>query len=310
MRTREVRTPVAAEVAKAWEIVSAHLRPTPLDVNAMPALKLESAQPVGSFKVRGALTAMSLAPADVDIVTASAGNHGLGVAYAARLLDRRATVVVPGNASPAKVSALRGYGVELVEVGTSYDEAEEHALRLAEAGAYFLSPYNDPDVIAGQGTIGHELAAQTAGPLTVVCAVGGGGLAAGLALWASTRDDVRVVGVEAAVSTALSASVRAGGDVEVSVGDSIADGILGNLERGSVTVGIIAEHVDSLVTVTEDELHAAIRYLVAQRGVVAEGAGAAAVAALLAGKVDVTGQAVAVVSGRNIALPTLAKILA
>jgi threonine dehydratase len=260
--------------------------------------------------VRGALTALSLVPAGVDVVTASAGNHGLGVAYAARLLGRHATVVVPGNASPAKVSALRGYGVELVEVGTSYDEAEEHALRLAEQGAHFLSPYNDPDVIAGQGTIGHELATQTDGPLTVVCAVGGGGLAAGLALWASTRADVRVVGVEAAVSTALSASVRAGGDVEVEVGDSIADGILGNLERGSVTVGIIAEHVDSLVTVTEDELRTAIRYLVAQRGVVAEGAGAAAVAALLAGKVEVTGQAVAVVSGRNIALPTLAKILA
>jgi threonine dehydratase len=310
MRTREVRTPDASEVAKAWETVSAHLRPTPLDVAATPALKLESAQPVGSFKVRGALTALSLVPAGVDVVTASAGNHGLGVAYAARLLGRHATVVVPGNASPAKVSALRGYGVELVEVGTSYDEAEEHALRLAEQGAHFLSPYNDPDVIAGQGTIGHELATQTDGPLTVVCAVGGGGLAAGLALWASTRADVRVVGVEAAVSTALSASVRAGGDVEVEVGDSIADGILGNLERGSVTVGIIAEHVDSLVTVTEDELRTAIRYLVAQRGVVAEGAGAAAVAALLAGKVEVTGQAVAVVSGRNIALPTLAKILA
>jgi threonine dehydratase len=301
--TRTVRVPEMADLAKAWEVVSAHLRPTPLD----QWLKLECGQPVGTFKIRGALAAMSALPPDVEVVTASAGNHGLGVALAAQLLDRRATIVVPGNASAAKVDALRGYNVNLVEVGTSYDDAEKHALNM---DAYYLSPYNDPDVIAGQGTIGFELDTQIDGPMTVVCGIGGGGLAAGLGLWASQRPGVRVVGVEAAASTALSASIKAGGFASVTIGDTIADGMAGNVERGSVTVGLVAQHVSQLVTVTEAEIRAAIRYLAGTHGLVAEGAGAAAVAALLAGKVEVQGHPVAVVTGRNIALPTLAAVLA
>jgi threonine dehydratase len=300
---RTVRVPEMADLAKAWEAVSAHLRPTPL----VQWLKLESAQPIGSFKIRGALAAMNALPPEVEVVTASAGNHGLGVALAAHLLNRRATVVVPGNASAAKVAALRGYGINLVEVGTSYDDAENHALGM---DAYYLSPYNDPDVIAGQGTIGFELDTQVDGPMTVVCGVGGGGLASGLGLWASQRPDVRVVGVEATASTALSASIQAGGYASVTLGDTLADGMAGNIERGSVTVGLVSQYVDHLVTVTEAEIRSAIRYLAGTHGLVAEGAGAAAVAALLANKVDVRGHPVALVSGRNIALSTLAAVLA
>jgi threonine dehydratase len=181
---------------------------------------------------------------------------------------------------------------------------------LAGQRGCYLSPYNDPHVIAGQGTIGCELANQVAGPLTVVCPVGGGGLAAGLGLWASRRDDAVVVGVEAEVSVAVSAAVRAGRQVDVVVGDTIADGVSGNIEPGSVTVDVIRDHVGSLISVTEEEIRAAIRHLAASHGIVAEGAGAMAVAAVLAGKVPADRRVVALVTGRNIALATLVGILA
>ncbi|AXB44637.1 threonine ammonia-lyase [Amycolatopsis albispora] len=303
MEFRRVRTPDHDDLVTAWRTISARLAPTPVHAGGDFHLKLESFQPTGAFKIRGALNALSTLPPDVVPVTASAGNHGLGVAHAARLLGRRATVVVPGNASPAKVAALRATGIDLVEVGTSYDDAERHALGLT--GAYYLSPYNDPAVIAGQGTIGFELREQVPGPLTVVCAVGGGGLAAGLGLWASRHEDIRVIGVEAAESTAVSAAVRAGRVVDVPIGETIADGVAGGVEPGSVTIGLIATHVHELLTVTETEIRAAMRYLLTERGVVAEGAGALPVAALLAGKGKTHGTTVAVVSGRNITLPAL-----
>ncbi|UJW35579.1 pyridoxal-phosphate dependent enzyme [Saccharothrix sp. AJ9571] len=306
MGTRRVRTPDREDLNRAWRTISAGLAPTPLVAGDDGiSLKLESLQPTGAFKVRGALNALTALPEHVVPVTASAGSHGLGVAYAAKLLGRRATVVVPGNASPAKVAALRGFDVELVEVGTSYDDAERHALELAANGAHFLSPYNDPDVIAGQGTIGGELDEQVSGPMTVVCPIGGGGLASGLGLWAAGREDVRIIGVEAERSTAVSASVRAGRVVGVPIGETIADGIAGGVEPGSVTVGLVAAHVHELVTVTEAEIRAGMRYLLAGRGVAAEGAGATAVAALLAGKAESRGTTVALVTGRNITLPAL-----
>lgn len=312
---RSVHPPVLPDLERAWSTVRGCLRPTPVDFGtAGPsradfALKLESLQPTGSFKVRGALSALSALEEGTRVVTASAGNHGLGVAFAAHVLGRPATVVVPENASPAKVSALRRFGIQLSQVGTSFDDAEAYALELADQGAHYVSAYNDPHVIAGQGTIGLELDDQLEGDLTVVCGIGGGGLAAGLGLWASARPGRRIVGVEAEVSTAVSAAVGAGGQVTVDIGETLADGTAGNIEPGAVTPGLIERYVDQLVTVSEEEIRAAIRYLIRERGLIAEGSGAVAVAALLAGKVTSRGRAVAVVSGRNIALPTLASVL-
>ena len=310
--TRDVQAPTPEDLEQAWRVVRDHLAPTPLRPaeDGGPALKLESFQPTGAFKVRGALAALARLDPDVPVVTASAGNHALGVAWAAERLDRRATVVTATNASPVKVSRIRERGVELVQVGTSYDEAEARALELAAAGAHYLSPYNDPHVIAGQATIGRELDEQCDGPMTVVCPIGGGGMAAGLGLWAATRSGVRVVGVEAANNPVLTAAVAAGRIVDVPLSETICDGMAGGIEPGSVTVPLVAEHVDALVTVTEDEVRAAIRHLAGDRGLVAEGAGAAAVAAVLAGKVEASGPVVAVVSGRNITLPLLAEVLA
>ena len=312
---RAVRTPTVADVELAWRTIGSHLVPSPVDHGGGqasagdPVLKLESLQPTGSFKVRGALNALAQLDPDVRVVTASAGNHGLGLAYAAQLLGRQATVVVSTKASPAKFSRLRTFGVELVQIGDSFDDAEEHALALAGRGAHYVSAYNDPDVIAGQGTIGYELTQQLGEDLTVVCSVGGGGLAAGLGLWSSSHPAVRLIGVESERSTAVSQTVRSGADVVVEVGDTLADGMAGNIERGCVTPAVIARHVADLVTVSEDEIRTGLRYLATERGYVAEGAGAVAVAALLAGKVALRGQAVAIVSGRNITTSTLASVL-
>jgi threonine dehydratase len=308
--TRSVRCPGPGDVAAAWEVIRTRLAPTPV-LAAGPdlTLKLESLQPTGSFKVRGGLNALAALDPGRDVVTASAGNHALGVAFAAAQLGRKATVVLPENASPAKVAALREFPVQLVQVGSRYDEAEAHALELASRGAYYLSPYNDPRVIGGQGTIGFELASQVSGPMTVVCPVGGGGVAAGLSLWAAARDDVNVVAVEAEAVIAVSAAVRAGHQVEVQLGETIADGVGGNIEPGSVTADVLRDCGTTMITVSEAEIRSGIRYLAASCGLVAEGAGAISVAAVLAGKVAAAGRVVAVVTGRNIALPVLAGVL-
>ncbi len=221
-------------------------------------LKLETVQPTGSFKVRGALVAVAAAlqeGPDRPVVTASAGNHGLGVAWAARALGARATVVIPGNASETKRAGLEQFGVEVVVHGDSYDDAEARALTLAsESGARFVSAYNDGDVIAGQGTIALELFDQVPDLTTIVAPVGGGGLLAGLGLAAATRPGVAVCGVEAAASPAMSTSVAAGHPVAVPIGATLADGLAGNIEPGAVTVAMVARDAEQIVGVDEESI--------------------------------------------------------
>jgi threonine dehydratase len=313
---RVVAGPTEAELERARAVVAAQLRPTPVVALELPdgrgevLAKLECMQPTGSFKVRGALAALAArAAAGTRVVAASAGNHALGVVLASRRLGVPATVVVPRTASAAKLAALRRLGADLVEHGDTYDQAERQALRLAGDGAAFVSGYNDPQVIAGQATCGWELDRQVEGELTVVVPVGGGGLLAGTALWAARRPGVRVVGVEAAASRALSTAVRAARVVEVPVGATLADGLAGNLEPGSVTPSLVTGRVHSFAAVSEAEIEAAIRFLALRCGLVVEGAGAAGMAALLAGKVPVAGQAVVLLTGRNIAPATLARIV-
>jgi threonine dehydratase len=311
---RPVRVPTLDDIAAAAPIVAEYLPPSPLDLGQSAihpdlALKLESLQPTGSFKVRGALASLSMIDPAQPVVTASAGNHALGIAYAATVLARRATVVTSTVASAVKVGAIKQFDVELVQVGTTYDEAERHALEVAASGAEYVSPYNDPWVIAGQATIGSEIGQQLSGPLTIVCGIGGGGMASGIGLWASTRDDVRVIGVEVETSMAISAAVTAGRQVDVEIGETIADGMGGNIEPGSVTIPLVARYVEQLVTVSEAEVWTALRYLAYERGVVVEGSGAAPVAAVLAGKVPDDRPVVAVVSGRNISPAVLNRVL-
>ena len=308
---RQVRVPAPDDLSHAWEVVGRALPASPL-LPLGPGLfaKLETRQPTGAFKVRGALAALSRLPSGARAVTASAGNHGLGVAWAAQRLGVPATIVIPTTASEAKRAALGRFPVRVAEYGDGYDAAESHALELAAAGGVYVSAYNDPDVIAGQSTIGRELDAQLpAGSLTVVCPVGGGGLCAGLALWAATRPGTTVVGVEAARSQAVSASVAAGRVTDVDVGPTLADGLAGNLEPGSITPALIAGGGVRLLAVSEEQLTHAIRHAVLELGLTVEGAGAAPLAALLAGLVPRAERTVLVLTGRNIAAATLASVL-
>jgi threonine dehydratase len=282
-RMRTVRAPSRADVYAAAERIRPYLAPTPLIGN----LKLETLQPTGSFKVRGALNA--LLRSDEAVVTASAGNFGLGVAWAAQQLGLSATVVVAETASPAKIEALRRFDVELVVHGADYDAAEQHALSLP--GRY-VSPYNDTDVIAGAGTIALELPEDVE---TIVVPIGGGGLAAGIAL----ATDARVVGVVPSAFPAMRVALEHGRVVEIDGSHTIADALHGNIEPGSVTVEMLRGV--EIVAVTEGEIEDAMRALARDHGLVTEGAGAAAVAAAIDG--------VAIVTGRNVTRETYAAVL-
>jgi threonine dehydratase len=282
-RMRTVQAPSRADVYAAAERIRPYLAPTPLIGN----LKLETLQPTGSFKVRGALNA--LLRSDEAVVTASAGNFGLGVAWAAQQLGLSATVVVAETASPAKIEALRRFDVELVVHGADYDAAEQHALSLP--GRY-VSPYNDTDVIAGAGTIALELPEDVE---TIVVPIGGGGLAAGIAL----ATDARVVGVVPSAFPAMRVALEHGRVVEIDGSHTIADALHGNIEPGSVTVEMLRGV--EIVAVTEGEIEDAMRALARDHGLVTEGAGAAAVAAAIDG--------VAIVTGRNVTRETYAAVL-
>jgi len=298
-RMRTVEAPTREDVLAAERRIAGRLAPTPLVESDGFLLKLESLQPTGSFKVRGALAALTALEPGEPIVTASAGNHGLAVAWAAEQLGLDVTIVVAETASPAKIEGIRRFpAARLVLHGADYDEAERHGLSLA--GRY-VSPYNDPDVIAGAGTLALELPPVD----TVVVPVGGGGLASGVALAAGAR----VVGVVPERFPAMRAALDAGRLVGIEGRETIADGLHGNIEPGSVTFELVRDRVADVVTVTEDDLLDAMRFLARRHGLVTEGAGAAATAAIRAGLVDTRGATVAVVSGRNVAPARFAEVL-
>jgi threonine dehydratase len=319
MTVRSVEEPGPADVVRARDIVARHLPATP--VVASPRLgpqvflKLETFQPTGSFKVRGALVAVAGARAEdphAAFVTASAGNHGLGVAFAAHTFGSPACVVIPENASQAKRAALATFHVEIVRHGLTYDAAEAHALARAAdgTGARFVSAYNDPNVIAGQGTIALELFDQIPGLSTIIAPIGGGGLLAGLALAAAGRPGVGVRGVETDASPAVSASVAAGRVVTVPIGVTLADGLAGNIEPGTVTVPLIARGVEQVAGADEKAIADAVRFLAFEHGLVVEPSGAVAVAGLLSGRLEPgPGPTAVVITGRNITAELLARLL-
>lgn len=295
---RTVQKPTRDDVLAAETRVRAFLAPTPLVESDGFSLKLESLQPTGSFKVRGAVSALTLLEPGERVVTASAGNHGLAVAWASERLGLEATIVVAETASPAKIAGIRRFPARLVVHGADYDEAELHGLSL---DGRYVSPYNDAAVIAGAGTIALELPAAA----TIVAPVGGGGLAAGIALAA----DARVVGVVPEAFPAMRAALDAGGLVAIEGGETVADGLHGNIEAGSVTFELVRDHAAAVVTVGEREIEDAMRFLAVEHGLVVEGAGAAAVAALRSGAVEADGATVAIVSGRNVTAERFAQAL-
>ncbi len=294
------------------------LRSTPLSRAAGVELylKLECRQHTGSFKPRGALNKIrTLTPAEraLGIVAASAGNHALGVAHACEALGLlKADVFVQGNAAPAKIAKLRRYTVRLHLIGKTFEEAQQAALAHARAtGAVFVSAYDDPAVIAGQGTVGLEIA-EDAGPAdAVVVPVGGGALLAGIAVAIrALRPNARIVGVNPAASPSALLSWQRGEAIDpYDHAETLAHGLAGGFGR---TPFAVARHlVDEIVLVSESEMKRAIAALIDAEQVLAEASGIAAVAAVLSGKISgLEGKrVVAVVSGGNIDAATLKAIL-
>ena len=277
-------------------------------------LKLESTQLTNSFKIRGAMhAAFRLAQSDrKTIVTASAGNHGRAIALAAARFGLTAIIFTPASAPATKKAAIRRQGADLRDDAPDYDTAEQRARDYASSeDAIYISPYNHADVIAGAGTIALEILEDAPEVEAVVVPLGGGGLASGIGLvMNSAAPHVAVIGVEVEASRPFSVGLAHGAITTIDVRPSVADGLVGNLEPGSLTFDMVRRYVDSLVSVSESELCKAISGLAGEEHVIAEGAGAAATAAVLSTPTIRPGQTMAVlVSGANIDLGLLASIL-
>jgi len=278
-------------------------------------LKLENLQLTGSFKIRGALNKM-LQLSDEErrkgIVTASAGNHAQGIGYGAEMLGIEATIVVPRNTPRTKIDAIQRYGVDLMIYGENYDEAEKKARELErEQSKVYVSPYNDYEVIAGQGIVGLEMWEEKSDLDTVLVPVGGGGLVSGIAVaLKSLNPKVRVIGVQSKASPVMYESIKQGVIVEVPMEESIAEGLHGGIEKGSVTFDLIKELVDDIILVEEKEIETGILLFLEHQHQVVEGAGAVGLAALLRYKERFKGQKVGViVSGGNIDISLMRKML-
>ncbi len=297
-------TPTLADLQAARERLAGHVSLTPImtsetlerETGRRALLKAENLQRTGSFKIRGAVNCMAMLTPEqraAGVIAASAGNHGQAVAWAARELGMHATIFMPEDAPMAKVEPTLTYGGEAVLEGAGFDEALALALdRVEETGAAFVHAFEDEHVIAGQGTIGLELAEQVEELGTVLIPVGGGGLASGIAIaLRALRPDVRLVGVE----------VRRDGY-------TIADGIAVK-KPGELTMKILGRLLDDLVMVDDNEISDAITLLLERSKLLVEGAGAVGVAALLAGKAGGSGPVCAVVSGGNIDPTMLMSVL-
>ncbi|MEU4395354.1 threonine/serine dehydratase [Kribbella sp. NPDC023855] len=303
-----------------------HLPPTPLqrfgalsdELGAEVLVKCEHLQRTGSFKARGAMAkilTLTDEQRERGVVTASTGNHALGVGNALATLGGRGIVYLPENASPSKVAALRRFGLELRAEGNDSGVLEPVARAYAdEHGLTYVSPYNDPDIIAGQGTVGVEILEQLAGEKldAVVIAVGGGGLVSGVAAVLKRHlPDVKVYGASPAVDAAMAASIEAGEIVQVDGQDTLADGTAGSVEPGSITFELCRELVDEWVLVSEEAIKDALRIVIDTEHQLIEGSAAMAIAAARLRSTELAGKRVAIVScGGNISTSTLVKALA
>jgi threonine dehydratase len=278
-------------------------------------LKCESLQKTGSFKARGALNAvmqLDEAARARGVIAVSAGNHAQALGWAATAAGVHSTVVMWESAPRTKVAASRGYGAEVILHGATSAEAFAHCLALRDQrGLTFVSPFDDPAILAGTGTVALELMEQVGAMDAVVIPVGGGGLLAGMApVLRALRPGVRIYGVEPVGAAVMRRSLDAGRPVRLDRIDTIADGLSAPM-AGDLTYPLVRDHVDDVLLVTDDEIRDAMRQLAASARLVAEPAGAAAVAAVMAGRVPVPpgARVVAVVSGGNVDMDRLAAIL-
>ena len=276
-------------------------------------LKLENRQLTGSFKIRGASNRIALLTPDErrrGVVAASSGNHAQGIAYAARQLGVRAAIVVPGNTPKMKRDAIRALGADLTVHGNEYMDAERLAQNMSrEGGMPFLSPYNDPDLIAGQGTVGLEMVEDGPELDAVLVPVSGGGLISGVSTVIKAASKAEVIGVQTIASPVMHESIKAGKIVDIPMYDTVAEGLHGGIEQGSVTFPICQKLVDDWIDVREATIVDALRLMLLRQHEVIEGSGAVGVAALMENPKRFKNKRVGVViSGGNIDEDLLSRI--
>jgi threonine dehydratase len=312
----------AQNVIEAESRIRPHVRETPIDHslhlsllgNGDVYLKLEHLQHTGSFKLRGATNKiLSLAPEQLrrGVVAASTGNHGLGVCYAARQAGTAATIYLPRNVSESKLAMMKHLGGNLIASSDDCLDAEITARQAAESSAQvFISPYNDPEVIAGQGTIGVELARQLERIDAVFVAVGGGGLIAGIAAYLkSVSPATRIIGCWPENSRVLYECLRAGRIIEFPEEPTISESTAGGVEAGSITFPLCQRLIDDQVLVSETEIHEAMRMILEQERWVVEGSAGVAVAGFLKERGKFAGQRVVIIlCGRNLSAGKLKEI--
>ncbi len=309
------------EITRAREVIRETIHPTPLlfsdSISAMVGkdvyLKLENLQKAGSFKIRGASYKISKLGSSVGkrgVIAVSAGNHAQGVALAAASRGIPATIVMPVHAPLSKQLATRGYGGKVILKGESFGEAEQHAKELEKDGYTMIHPFEDEDIISGQGTIGLEIMEALPEVDVIIVPIGGGGCISGISTAVKgEKPKIQVIGVEAAAAPSALLSRREGKIIPVQPIPTIADGIA--IKRvGQITFPIIQRYVDEIVTVEDDEIAAAILTLIERKRIVAEGAGAAPLAALLKGDLKIEGtNCVLVICGGNIDVNLIDRII-
>ncbi|NEZ46593.1 threonine ammonia-lyase [Clostridium niameyense] len=277
-------------------------------------LKCENKQKTGAFKLRGAynkIVSLSQEEKQNGVIASSAGNHAQGVAYAATAFGIKSTIVMPKTAPQAKVQATKGYGAEVVQFGEVYDECYSKALEIQkESGATFVHPFNDIDVMAGQGTIALEILEELPDADAIIVPIGGGGLIAGIATAAKAiKPDIKIIGVQPSIIASTKASLKEDKIVTLPGAKSLADGISVKTP-GDITFDYIKKYVDEVVTVSEDEIAYGIFKLMEKSKLISEGAGASTVAALLADKIKIPGKKiVSLISGGNIDIAMISKII-
>lgn len=318
---REVK-PNLQDVVKARSILRNVIRKTPLDysntfskmTDCKLYLKLESLQKTGSFKVRGAyvkINSLSKQQKSNGVVAASAGNHGQGVAFASTMQKIPCTIVMPANASPAKVSATRSYGADVVLHGIIYDQSWDKAQQIAEEqGRTLIHAFDDPHVIAGQGTIGLEILEDLPNLDAIYVPIGGGGLAAGVAIAIkSKKPNVKVIGVQSKAFPAMKVSLDKGSIVETSSGSTIADGISVK-HPGELTFEILSKYIDDVVTVNDNEIVKTMFLLMERSKLVVEPAGAVGLAYLISNGNSFGGKkVVTILTGGNVDMYLLGQIV-
>ena len=310
-------------VKAAANRISEHVRRTPFERSVMMSeltgadvwLKLENQQYTGSFKLRGAMNKMltlSQSERDRGIYAASTGNHGAAVAYACQKLDVPCVIYVPENSSEAKLANMKRFGAEIRVYGKACMDGQLKARKVADStGGIYLSPYNDPEVVSGQGTISAEIASQCNGLDAVIVSVGGGGLISGVGgFLKSFWPDIEVIAASPENHAVMIHSLKAGEIIKIDPAPTISDGTAGGVEAGSVTFEMCQEFVDHMVLLTEQEIQDGIIQLIEKERILVEGAAGTAIAALIKKKNDLRGKRVGIiVCGRNISLEVLRKIL-